>query len=117
MSKPTETFETPARPGIDIRRQAAGTVILVETDMGLHEITVINPCQATVQVSGSDPRFHRPVLGRFLQSVSALNPAAKINGWIGQAMRMVIAFRNAPFESGVVLAATVQGPGWHYDVF
>jgi hypothetical protein len=106
-----------AHPGIDITRQPIGTTILVETDTGLHELIVVNPQQATVQITGSDPRFHKPILGRLLQSVSALEPLVKLNHWIGRAMKMVIAFRGEPYTSGIVLSATVKGPGWHYDVF
>ena len=107
----------PSCAGVDISRQAIGTMILAETDMGLHELTVVNPLQSIVQVTGTDPQFHKPVLGRFLQSISALDPRERINHWIGRAMRMVIAFRGAAYESGIVLSATVKGPNWHFDVF
>jgi hypothetical protein len=105
------------QPGIDIRRQAPGTTIIVETDTGLYELRVVNPVEGVVQVSGTDPRLHQPVLGRFLRSVCASDPQAVLDGHIGRTMRMVIAFRNAEFESGIVVSATVRGEGWSYDVF
>jgi hypothetical protein len=106
-----------SQPGIDIRRQKPGTQILIETDTGLYELIVVRPEESVVRVSGTDPRLHQPVVGRFHRSVYALDPKAALDGWVGKTMKMVIAFRNAPFESGVVLSASVRGTGWHYDVF
>jgi len=121
VPNPPTTAEAPAalkkQPGIDIRQQQPGTEIIVEADTGLYELVVVRPESGLVEVSGSDPRLRQPVLGQFLHSVNVLDPTAKFDHWIGRATKMVIAFRNAQFESGVVMAATIRCKGWHYDVF
>jgi hypothetical protein len=103
--------------GIDLRKRNVGEAILIETDSGIYELVLVQPQQCLVQVTGTDPRLHTPTIGRLAYSVDALNPADRRDGWIGPAHRLLIVFRNANFESGVVLSASIRGQDWHYDVF
>lgn len=112
---PTPAFDQNC--GIDIRQRAIGEIILVETDNGIYELVVVAPSQCLVKVTGTDPRLHQPAVGRFLNSTSVLYPYKVCPAWIGLGCRMLIAFRNANFESGVILSASIRGNGWHFDVF
>jgi hypothetical protein len=40
-----------------------------------------------------------------------------ISGWIGQGMRMNFIIGQRRIETRPVVAATVSGPGWQYEVF
>lgn len=106
-----------SQPGIDIRKQAPNSTILLETDAGVLELRVVRPADGLIEVSSADRRLRQPVVGRLLHSVYALDDTVMLDRWIGKTMKMVIAFSNATFVSGVVLSATVRGQGWHYDVF
>jgi hypothetical protein len=103
--------------GIDVRQRQAGEVILVETDNSIYELTVMVPRQCLVQVTGTDPRLRQPTVGRLLNSTAVLHPHDVRDAWIGPARRMLIAFRNVNFESGVIVSASIRGNGWHFDVF
>jgi len=106
-----------ALPGIEIFRQRVGTRIIVETDNGMYELVVLNPTQGLVEISGSDPRLHEPVIGRFLHSVHAVYPNVAADAWIGRAMRMVIAFVTLPSRAVLSLRHPSKGRGGSMTCF
>ena len=103
--------------GVDIRQRKVGETILVETDNGIYELSVVDPVRRLVQVTGTDPRLHTPTIGCLDYSISALNRLDKREAWIGPARRMILVFRNATLVTGAVSAATIRGDGWRFDVF
>lgn len=102
-------------PGIIVPSLAPGTKLIIETTAVVFELQVID--HEHVQVNGTDPRFHKPVVGRFIQSVYDAEATMKFPGWIGKNLRMEIEFANATFSSTPVISAGVIGKGYHYDVF
>jgi hypothetical protein len=101
--------------GIDVTRQKPGTVIMVETeDEHLFEIKVTVPAKGVMEVSGTEPRLRKPVLGVLTHSFAG---KTQINHWIGMLLKMSLVFRNGSYESAPVVHATVKGPGWKYDLF
>lgn len=119
MATPPTTAEIEkelrAQPGIDIPNLPPGTKILVETTMSVFELVVIDADH--VAVSGTDHRFHTPVVGRFIQSVYDVDGNMKFPGWISKNLRMDIEFKNALFRSTPAVSAGVVGKGFRYDVF
>lgn len=105
--------------GIDLRHplRKTGEVILVETASGIWEFTLADPAQALVVVSSTDPRLHRPVYAMLLYSESPVNPLQRESHWIGPAMPMVLRFANGNLTTSPVVAASIRGEGWDYDVF
>jgi len=107
--------ELRAAPGISVPSLLPGTVVLVETTANVYELLVIG--DSHVQVSGTDARFHTPVIGRFVQSVYDPEATMMFAGWIGNNLRMDIEFKNATFRSTPAVSASVHGKGYKYDVF
>src|SRR6266403_1058233 len=89
--------ELRAAPGINVPTLPPGTVILIETTAQVYELTVVSP--GHVEVTGTDPRFHVPVIGRFVQSVYDPDATITFAGRIGANLRMDIEFKNATFRS------------------
>lgn len=106
-----------AQPGIDLTRQRKGTKIMVETDNHLFEITVLNPASGLVEVSSTLPLLRQSTVGQYLRGVYVLDANVGLDAWIGRTLQMFIRFRNGNFMSGPVVAASVVGLGWTYDVF
>jgi len=106
-----------AQPGIDLARQNKGTKIMVETDNHLFEITVLNPASGLVEVSSTLPLLRQSTVGQYLRGVYVLDANVGLDAWIGRTLQMFIRFRNGTFMSGPVVAASVVGLGWTYDVF
>lgn len=104
-----------AAPGISIPHLLAGDKVLVETTISVFELVVV--AYEHVEMSGTDYRFKRPVIGRFAQSVYDVEGTMKFPGWIGKNLRMDVEFQNATFRSTPVVSASVQGKGYRYDVF
>lgn len=107
--------ELRAAPGINVPALPPGTVILIETTANVYELRVIGASH--VEVSGTDARFHTPVIGRFVQSVYDPEATMTFADWIGANLRMDIEFKNATFRSTPVISASVIGKGYKYDVF
>ena len=88
---------------------------MVETeDEHLFEIKVTVPAKGVMEVSGTEPRLRKPVLGVLTHSFAG---KMQINHWIGMLLKMSLVFRNGSYESAPVVHATVKGPGWKYDLF
>jgi hypothetical protein len=68
----------------------------------LFELTVL---PTGVLVWGTDPRFRRALLGRVNST------------WLFKGCLLEIEFFNFTFRRGPVLAARLDGDGWHYNVF
>ncbi len=101
--------------GIDITKQKAGTIIMVETeDDHLFEIEITIPGKGVVEVSGTEPRLKSTVLGVLTHSFS---DKTQINHWIGMLLRMSLVFKNGSYESAPVVHASVKRSGWEYDLF
>jgi len=107
MAPSTET-------GIDLRRLAPGTSILLETDKHLYELKIVNPCLALVEISSTDPALRQATIGQLLSSIG---PKGGKDFWIGKGLAMRIRFRNGIFTSGPVASARIRGNRWYYDVF
>ena len=56
-------------------------------------------------------------MGQYLRGVYALDANVGLDAWIGRTLQMFIRFRNGNLMSAPVIAASVIGPGWTYDVF
>ena len=104
-----------AAPGISIPHLLPNTKVLVETTLSVFELRVID--YEHVEITGTDHRFHTPIIGRFIQSVYDVAGAIKFPGWIGKNLRMDIEFKDAMFRSTPVVAGCVIGEGYRYDVF
>jgi len=117
VTPPLQSVIDHSKQGIDIRQRHVGDTILIETDNGIYELVIVDPTRQYVEVSGTDPRLHTATVGLLDHSFSALDRDDKRQAWIGPARRLVIVFRNAVFETGVVLSASVRGKEWHLDVF
>jgi hypothetical protein len=107
--------ELRAQPGISIPHLSPGTKVLVETVHSIFEFTVVD--YEHVEVTSTDHRFHKPVVGRFIRSVYDMAGTMEFPHWIGNNLRMELEFRNAMFRSTPVVSACVIGKGYKYDVF
>ncbi len=109
------TKEFWAAPGINIPDLLPGTIVIIETTASVFELTVID--YEHVEVTGTDHRFHKPVIGRFVQSVYDVEGTMKFPGRIAKNLRMDVEFKNAMFRSTPAVSAGVRGKGYRYDVF
>ncbi len=106
-----------AQPGIDITKQKAGTRIIVETDSLLFELKILDPFRCLVEVTSTAPQLREPTVGQYLRGIYVLDASVGIDHWIGRTMQMFLRFRNGDFLTGPVVAASLSGPGWTFDVF
>ncbi len=104
-----------AAPGVSIPHLLPATIVLIETTMSVFELVVID--YEHVEISGTDYRFHTPIIGRFIQSVYDVDGVMKFPGWIGKNLRMDVEFQNATFRSTPAVSVGVIGKGYRYDVF
>lgn len=111
--------ELRAKPGIDITKLEAGTVVVVETTTGgIFELTVVNPEKGLAEITGTDPHFHRSVVGQLLCSSAEPDGDVKVPNWIGETLCMHLRFLDCTFVCCNAHAATVIGTsGWRFDVF
>jgi len=98
-----------ATPGIDVRWLRVGTVIFVETESYLYELTVTHPGHGLVTVNSSDPVLREAPLGQLVQS------------WVGKGLVMEIRFSNGTYQSPAVSSVAIKGrredgTPWSYDV-
>lgn len=115
----TDTIPTETELGIDITRQPAGTVVLVETeDDILLELEVVVPAKGIVKVSGTEPRLKIPVLGILSHAFSG-DKKTQIDHWIGMLLCISLSFKNGSYDTKPVVHASMRGPNnaWRYDVF
>ena len=118
----TDTPTKPAEPGIDIRKLKPETVILLEAEPYLYEMTVTHPAHGLVEINSSDPNLRVPTVGQLLHGVPWSSPGTPIPSWIGKGLALEIRFRNGTYRTQPVTAATVKGKHddgsrWSYDVF
>ena len=90
---------------IQIASLEKGTIVLIETENAVYELTVLTPEHSTVEVDTSDKRFTDLAL------VIIDTPIV----W-GDCIRMILTDGSVLF-SKKVNGATVKGDGWQYDVF
>lgn len=102
-------------PGINIQNLLPGTTVIIETTASIIELVILD--YEHVEMSGTDPRFHKPVVGRFIQSVYDVEGTMKFPGRIAQNLRIDVEFANATFRSTPAVSAGVRGKGFKYDVF
>lgn len=105
------------QPGIDVTRLSPGTLIRTETAVEVYQFKVVYGLYGVVEVTSTDRRLHKPVLARFSHSLYGLANGISLEHWIGQSLRMVLAFKNANLTTLPVISARVEGKGWYYEVF
>lgn len=99
---------------IDIQRQKVGTTIYVECATQLFELEVVNAEHALLRVNSNVPALRIPIVG---QLVRGAGPEGAKPYWIGKGMALHLRFRNGVFTSEPVVAASIKGAGWEYEVF
>lgn len=108
MSEPPDINSTAAdqihSASIQIASLKEGTIVFVETEDAIYELTVFISNEYVVEVNTNDRRFEDK------QLVCINTPIA----W-GDCIRMVVG--ETALFSKRVNGATVKGDGWQYDVF
>ena len=108
-------------PGIQIKLLAKGTVLLLEGETDIYELTVRYPEYGIVEVNSNHPALRQAGYGQFTGSVRPGHPGVRSSA-IQKDWAMVLRFRNGEFLTQPVLAARVcgvrdDGSHWSYDVF
>lgn len=109
--------EIMSQPGIDISKRSGGEQITVETSQHILALSLLDPRQCLVQVSGTDPVLRSGLVGQMLQSTYDLRGEIILPHWIGKGLRMQITFQNSVYRCTPALSARIDGKGWHFDVF
>ena len=103
-------------PGIDIKRLAAGIVVLVETETAVYELLVVRPELGIVEVSSSDRSLHKPTIAQFRGSLVP-EYGDEVGDWIGKGLCLAFRFQESYHISTPVVSALVRGSTWNYSVF
>jgi len=109
--------ELRSRPGIDVTKLSVNQRVLVETTQAVYEMKVIAARLALVEITSTDPRLRKPVIGQLWASHYDVAGRVSLPGWIGRSLRMQLRFNNCTFPCSVTLSASVHGDRFHYDVF
>ena len=117
-----EAPEAPApAPTLNIKSLKPGTVVLMEGETDVYELTVHYPEHGIVDVSASDIALRGGAVGQFMYSVCWSQPGTKLNviqkGW-----SVVLRFSNGTYQTQPLSSVGVSGVGengkrWHYDLF
>lgn len=115
-------IEVIAPSGIDVRRLRVGTVIFVETETCLYELTVTNPVYGLMKVNSTDLALREMPLGQLVESRYKSGNGPSMPYWIGKGLVMEIRFSNGKYQSPVVGSVVLKGrredgTSWSYDVF
>jgi len=108
-------------PGIQIKLLAKGTVLLLEGETDIYELTVRYPEYGIVEVNSNHTALRQAGYGQFTGSVRPAHPGVHSNA-IQKDWAMMLRFRNGEFLTQRILAARVCGVGddgshWSYVVF
>ncbi len=111
----------PPPPAIYIKSLKPGTVLLLEGETDIYEITMRYPEHGIAEVSSNNRALCQPTVGQFMHSVRWSDPGTKLNA-IQKGWAMVLRFSNGTMQTQPILSAGVNGVGvdgtrWHYDVF
>lgn len=109
------------KDGVDLTKHDVGTKILVETTVGIYEMTIVD-LTGGVSVKATVPPFsaHEPTVTTLERSIWDDKGKVFLPFWIGKAMRMVFRGKdNKLFATHSVESAKVIGPDedWTYEVF
>jgi len=116
-----ETTAIPAEPGVNLRLLKPGTVLMLEGESELYELTLRYPEHGIAEVNSNNPALREPAYGQFMGSLRLGHHGVRVNviqkGWA-----MVLRFRNGEFLTQPILAASVSGQRedgsrWSYEVF
>jgi hypothetical protein len=110
-----------ASPGIQVKLLTKGTVLLLEGETDLYELTVRYPEYGIVEVDSNHPAIRQSGYGQFTGSVRAGQPGFRSSA-IKKGWAIMLRFRNGEFLTQPILAARVcgvrdDGSRWSYDVF
>ena len=108
-------------PGVNVKALAKGTVLLLEGETDIYELTVQYPEYGIAEIASNNPTLRQPTLGQFTHSVRWDHPGVKLNV-IQQGWAMVLRFRNGECQTQPIASARVRGTRsdgthWSYDVF
>jgi len=115
------TAPPPVEPGINPKLLKPGTVLMLEGESDLYELTMRYPEHGIAEVNSNHPALRQAGYGQFTGSVRPSHPGVRLNA-IQKGWAMVLRFRNGEFMTQVILAARVSGARddgsrWSYDVF
>jgi hypothetical protein len=81
------------------------------------EIKLIDPILLVVEITGTDPRFKKPVRGQYLGSFVGFDRCNTRIGCITREGKMCLGFRDGQLETSPIMSARVYGDNWSYPVF
>lgn len=116
MTTPETITALRHKPGIDLRLLKLGTIVFLETNLCLYELKVLDS-DCLIEISSTDDALKQPTIGRFVASIYPIDPAVRLEEWIGQNLVMEIRFRNGNYLSGPIISASLKGSDWNYEVF
>jgi len=116
-----ETTALSAEPGINLKLLKPDTVLMLEGESDLYELTMRYPEHGIAEVNSNNPALREPAYGQFIGSVRWSHPGVRLNV-IQQGWAMALRFRNGEFLTQPILAASISGrredgSRWSYNVF
>jgi hypothetical protein len=116
-----ETTVITAEPGINLRLLKPDTVLILEGESELYELTMRYPEHGIAEVNSNNPALREPAYGQFMGSLRLGHPGVRLNV-IQKDWAMVLRFRNGEFLTQPILAASISGrredgSRWSYEVF
>jgi hypothetical protein len=108
-------------PGINVKLLAKGTVLLLEGETDIYELTMLYPEHGIAEVTSNHSALRATTIGQFMHSIQWNQPGIRLNA-IRQGWTVVLRFSNGQFQTQPIASACVRGTRgdgshWHYDVF
>ena len=108
-------------PGINVKWLAKGTVLLLEGETDLYELTMLYPEHGIAEITSNHSALRATTIGQFMHSVQWGQPGIRLDA-IRQGWAAVLRFSNGQFQTQPIASAGVRGTRsdgthWSYDVF
>ena len=106
---------------INLKTLKKGTVLLLEGETDIYELTLLYPEQGIAEISSSLTALRKGTVGQFLFSVRWSSPETRLDG-VRQGWAMMLRFRNGEIQTQPIMSASVNGKRedgsrWSYIVF
>ncbi|MEN6367661.1 MAG: hypothetical protein ABFC88_12675 [Thermoguttaceae bacterium] len=112
---------SPPSASINLKALKRDTVLLLEGESDIYELTLRYPEHGIVEITSNLPALRTGTVGQFMFSVRWSNPGERLDV-IRQGWAMTLRFKNGEYQTQPIMAASARGiredgSHWHYDVF
>jgi len=114
-------MSTDVTPTLNLKSLKKGTVLFLECESDLYEITLLQPEHGVVEISSNLPALRQGTVGQFICSVQWSHPGTRLNV-IQQGWAAIFRFCNGEYQTQPVVSASIRGKRtdgsrWSYEVF